>query len=276
MVIETSGCLTETITLVYIRMTLVVTTSDGQEVRVEINPFDKVLTLRNMISSSTGLKLSQFSIAKATGAKLVDSQSFAEQGVTYEGYTLLLLFVQQTSVTFKITTPHGRLFVVTTTLEDTMADVKRKIKTKEGIDSSKYKLMSGQEELADSVTVKTIVDQRKSVSIVFKTIKLVITSQSGYNIMTFTMTTTLDETISKLKQRIQQLAPDVPATMMDILKKNSVLLDDDKTIDELKLKDNEALDLVERDLSYIQDYSDINVDYAPSRSRGLVQKNIKL
>jgi hypothetical protein len=46
MVIESSGILTETITLYYIRMTLVVTTSDGQEVSVEINPFDKVLSLR--------------------------------------------------------------------------------------------------------------------------------------------------------------------------------------------------------------------------------------
>lgn len=68
--------------------------------------------------------------------------------------------------------------------------------------------------------------------------------------MTFTMTATLDETISKLKKRIQKLAPDVPAEVMDILK-NDKLLDDNKTIDELKLSDNDNLNLVERDLSYL-------------------------
>lgn len=92
--------------------------------------------------------------------------------------------------------------------------------------------------------------------------------------MTFTITSTLDETISKLKKRIQQLAPDVPAEVMDILK-NDKLLDDNKTIDELKLKDNDALNLVERDLSYLQEVSDLDVDYAPLKSHGLVQKNIK-
>lgn len=92
--------------------------------------------------------------------------------------------------------------------------------------------------------------------------------------MTFTMTATLDETISKLKKRIQKLAPDVPAEVMDILK-NDKLLDDSKTIDELKLKDNDALNLVERDLSYLQEVSDLDVDYAPLKSHGLVQKNIK-
>lgn len=202
MIIETSGCLTETITLYYIRMTLVVTTADGQEVSVEINPFDKVLSLRNMISTQTRMPLNQFKLTKATGEALVDQNSFASQGITYEGYTLLLMFIQQTQVTFKISTPGGKVFVVTTSLSENLADVKRKIKTKEGIDSSKYRLMSGEQELPDTMTVKTIVDTRRSVQIVFKTIKLVVTSTQGWSTMTFTMTSTLDETISKLKKRI--------------------------------------------------------------------------
>jgi hypothetical protein len=64
------------------------------------------------------------------------------------------------------------------------------------------------------------------------------------------MTVTLDETISKLKKRIQKLAPDVPAEVMDVLK-NDALLDDNKTIDEPKLRENDKLNLVERDLSYL-------------------------
>lgn len=70
------------------------------------------------------------------------------------------------------------------------------------------------------------------------------------------------------------MAPDVPATVMDILK-GETLLDDDKTIDELHLHDNQLLQLVERDMSYLQVVSDLDVDYAPSKSHGLVQKNIK-
>lgn len=124
------------------------------------------------------------------------------------------------------------------------------------------------------MTVKTIVDTGRSLQIVFKTIKLTVLSQIGYNFMTFTITATLDETVSKLKKRIQTLAPDVPAQVMDLLKSDK-LLDDNKTIDELKLKDNDQLNLVERDLSYLQEVSDLDVDYAPLKSHGLVQKNIK-
>jgi hypothetical protein len=45
------------------------------------------------------------------------------------------------------------------------------------------------------MTVKQIIDDRKSVRIVFKTIKLIIKAQSGYTRMQFTMTATLDETV---------------------------------------------------------------------------------
>jgi len=85
---------------------------------------------------------------------------------------------------------------------------------------------------------------------VFHTIKLVIKAKIGYSRMQFTMTVPLDETISKLKKHIQQMAPDVPAEVMDLLK-GEKLLDDTKSVDELKLKDNTHLTLVERDLSYL-------------------------
>jgi hypothetical protein len=45
-VIETTHIFTETITFVYIRMTLTVTTADGQTVIVQINPHDKVISLK--------------------------------------------------------------------------------------------------------------------------------------------------------------------------------------------------------------------------------------
>jgi hypothetical protein len=83
--------------------------------------------------------------------------------------------------------------------------------------------MSGEYELPDSFTVKQIVDQQKSVKIVFNTIKLIVKSENGFNHMKFTMTVTLDETISKMKKRIQQMAPDVPAEVMDLLKGNTLL-----------------------------------------------------
>jgi hypothetical protein len=46
------------------------------------------------------------------------------------------------------------------------------------------------------------------------------------------------------------MAPDVPAEMMDLVA-GEKLLDDFKTIDELKLKDNTHANLIERDLSYL-------------------------
>jgi hypothetical protein len=61
---------------------------------------------------------------------------------------------------------------------------------------------------------------------------------------------------------------------MDILK-GDTLLDDTKSIDELKLNNGDHLSLVERDLSYLQEISDLDVDYVPLKSHGLVQKNIK-
>jgi hypothetical protein len=70
LVIEESGCLEQTIILYYVRMNLVVTTADGQTVNVEINPFDKVISLRNMISGATQLPLNRFKLTKADGTKL--------------------------------------------------------------------------------------------------------------------------------------------------------------------------------------------------------------
>lgn len=115
-VIETTHIFTETITFVYIRMTLTVTTADGQTVIVQINPHDKVISLKQMIAGQTGWGLNQFKLIKGTGEELIDEQSFESQGISYEGFTIMIQFVQRTEVTFKISTPSGKLFVLTTAL----------------------------------------------------------------------------------------------------------------------------------------------------------------
>merc|ERR1712046_558761 len=148
-----------------------------------------------MIASQTWGALNKFKLVKGNGEALDDQASFASQGIDYEGFTIIIRFIQHTEVTFKVTTPSGRLFSITATLEDTVSDLKDKIKKKENIERSKYVLKSGHEELPDSMPVTTIIDDRKSVRIVFKTIKLIIKAQVGYSHMTFTMPATLDETI---------------------------------------------------------------------------------
>lgn len=226
-----------------------------------------------MIAKQTGWALNKFMLAKGTGERLDDLMTFQSQGISYEGFTIIIRFVQRTEVTFKIVTPAGKQFSITATLQDTVSKLKDKIKMKEGIDRSKYVLKSGWEELPDSMTVKTIIDDRKSVRIVFKTIKIKIRAQKGYTQMRFTMTATLDETIQKVKKRIQQMSPDLPAEVMDLLKDDR-LLDEDKTVDDLKLTDNCNLRLVERDLSYLQESEDVSIE-APKKLNRLSQKNIR-
>jgi hypothetical protein len=114
--IESSGILTGSVTFSYIRMSLTVTTPDGQVVIVQINPNDKVISLRTMIHTQTGWPLDRFTLVKGTGEVLVDDKSFATQGITFEGYTIAIRFIQVTEVTFTIATPQGKTFSVTTTL----------------------------------------------------------------------------------------------------------------------------------------------------------------
>jgi hypothetical protein len=56
-----------------------------------------------------------------------------------------------------ITTPHGKVIVVTVDSMDTLGTVKERIKEKEDIDKDKYVLMSGEEELDDGKTMESII-----------------------------------------------------------------------------------------------------------------------
>lgn len=152
-VIETTSWETQTITFVYIRMTLTVTTSDGQVVIVQINPHDKVISLKQMIGGQTGWPLDRFALVKGTGETLKDEVSFAEQGISYEGFTIMIQFIQKVEVTFRITTPNGKVVVINTALTDTLNDVKEKIYKKESIERHKYELKSGKQILPDSMTI---------------------------------------------------------------------------------------------------------------------------
>jgi hypothetical protein len=87
--------------------------------------------------------MDRFSLVKGTGEVLVDDSSFADQGISYEGFTILIQFIQKVEVTFRITTPSGNLVVINTALTETLADVKDKILKKEGIEKHKYELKSG-------------------------------------------------------------------------------------------------------------------------------------
>jgi hypothetical protein len=69
------------------------------------------------------------------------------------------------------------------------------------------------------------------------------------------------------------MSPDLPAEVMDLLKDDR-LLDEDKTVDDLKLTDNCNLRLVERDLSYLQESEDVSIE-APKKLNRLSQKNIR-
>jgi hypothetical protein len=61
-----------------------------------------------MIAKQTGWALNKFMLAKGTGERLDDLMTFQSQGISYEGFTIIIRFVQRTEVTFKIVTPAGK------------------------------------------------------------------------------------------------------------------------------------------------------------------------
>jgi hypothetical protein len=81
--------------------------------------------------------------------------------------------------------------VVTVDIMDTIGIVKDRIKEKENIEKDKYVLKSGEEELDDGKTMDSIIKERKSIHIEFKTIKITIKGQRK----TFTMTVYYGDTI---------------------------------------------------------------------------------
>jgi hypothetical protein len=84
-----------------------------------------------------------------------------------------------------------KVIVVTVDIMDTIGIVKDRIKEKENIEKDKYVLKSGEEELDDGKTMDSIIKERKSIHIEFKTIKITIKGQRK----TFTMTVYYGDTI---------------------------------------------------------------------------------
>lgn len=117
-----------------------------------------------------------------------------------EGTTLIIVYYK-INVTITISTPTGKVVVVTVDIMDTIGTVKDRIKEKEGIDKSKYVLKSGDEELDDGKTMDAIIKERKSIRIEFKTVTLTIKGQRK----TFTMTVYYGDTIQALKERIHKI-----------------------------------------------------------------------
>jgi hypothetical protein len=154
-----------------------------------------------------------------------------------EGSTLLIVFYN-INVTVTITTPYGKMIVVTVDIMDTLGTVKDRIKEKENLDKEKYVLKSGEEELDDGKTMDSIIKERKTIEIVFKTIKITVKGQRK----TFTMTVYYGDSIKMLKERIHKI-DGTPLDRTEI-RFNNRILTGTKTISQLGIKEGAILKLI--------------------------------
>lgn len=223
-------------TIIYKRITLVVTTSDNKQITMTVDPMDKVSHIKSIISTKGGIAIDRFKLKKGTGEDLDETKTLVEAGIE-EGTTIIIVYYK-INVTITINTPQGKVIVVTVDIMDTVSVVKDRIKEKEGIDREKYLLKSGDEELDDGKTIDSIVKERKSIRIEFKTIKITVLGQHK----TFTMTVFWADTIATIKERIHKL-DGTPVDRTE-LKFGHQVLKSSKTVTECGLKEGSSLKLV--------------------------------
>jgi hypothetical protein len=162
--------------------------------------------------------------------------TLVQSGIS-EGTTLIIVYYK-INVTITISTPTGKVIVITVDIMDTIATVKDRIKEKENIEKDKYVLKAGEEELDDGKTMDSIIKERKSIHIEFKTIKITIKGQRK----TFTMTVFYGDTINNIKERIHKI-DGTPMGRTEIKFDNKVL-QGKKTITQLGIKEGSMLKLL--------------------------------
>ena len=188
-----------TLKIVYYKITLTVTTSDNKLITFTVSPTVTVSHIKSIISQKSGFAMDRFKLQKGDGTDLDESKTLLQEGVE-EGTTLIIIYYK-INVTITITTPQGKVIVVTVDIMDTISTVKDRIKDKEGIDREKYFLKAGDEELDDGKTMDSIIKERKTIRIEFKTIKITVEGQHKI----FTMSVLYADTISMIKDRIHMI-----------------------------------------------------------------------
>lgn len=219
------------------KITLVVTTNDNKVITITIAVSEKISHLKGIISQKGGIAMDRFFLRLGNGVELIETKTLEESGI--HSYSSLMIIYYKVQVTITIYKPGFQPpIVVTLDIMDTIADLKDRIKEKDALDSSKYVLKSGQEELDDGKTMDSIIKEQKSIRIVFKSILLTVNGKNKV----FTMTVFWADTISKIKERIHKL--DQTPIDRTQLKFGGVVLKGSKTVEECGLKDGSALKLV--------------------------------
>lgn len=211
--------------MVYKKISLTVTTTDGQVITIVVSPTKKVSEIQAIISQKIGFTVDRFKLVKGDGSDLDLTKTLIESQITDS--TTLIIVYYKINVTITINTPTGKVIVVTVDIMDTIGTVKERIKEKENIDKDKYILKSGEEELDDGKTMDAIIKERKTIRIEFKTVRITIKGQRKV----FTMDVYFRDTIGSLKDRIHKI-DGTPKTRTE-LKWNNKVLGDKKTITQL-------------------------------------------
>jgi hypothetical protein len=222
--------------MVYKKISLTVTTTDGQIITVVVSPTKKVSEIQAIISQKIGFTVDRFKLVKGDGTQLDVTKTLIESQIT-ESTTLIIVYYK-INVTITINSPTGKVIVVTVDIMDTIGTVKERIKEKENIEKDKYVLKAGDEELDDGKTMDAIIKERKSVRIEFKTVRLTIKGQRK----TFTMDVYYGDSISALKDRIHKI-DGTPMTRTE-LKWNNKVLCSKKTITQLGITEGAVIKLL--------------------------------
>jgi hypothetical protein len=222
--------------IMYHKITLTVTTSDNKVITFTVSPTEKVSHIKAIISQKGGITLDRFHLQNGEGKDLDDSKTLIQEGIN-EGSTIIIIYYK-TTVTITISTPQGKTIVVTVDLYDTINTVKERIKENENIDRDKYVLKSGDDEIDDGKTIKALIDEHKSIIMVYKTFKITIVGKQKI----FTMSVYYADTIATIKERIHKI--DGTPLERTELKFGNKVLKNSKSVTALGLKEGSTLKLV--------------------------------
>ena len=208
-----------------------------ERMKLELNPFDTIGSVKAKIHAKTGIPLHQ-QVLKFIGEELRDVDSTLNHYCIGDNSIILVYVTVEIVVMYRGTKVTQRLKLFKS---DTIKDVKERIQLSKNIPSDMQRLYFRGERLIDSQTLSDLNIQNESKLHCFVMITIHIMMPNGNKI---SVDVSLDEDVRSVRDRIQAIQGAIPSDQLCFLEYNGVQLNNSYTVRHYKLGNGSILNLV--------------------------------